>query len=256
MNRTEKLKVLEESSVAWIKTERRKNLTEVAKGEDGTDGRPGERGFVGERGERGFIGQSGDRGVPGIKGVKGDHGVPGRDGIDGHGIVWRAQWQVRTDYSVNDAVFNYGSAYICTKDHESSRDNEPSVGAEGKKFWAILAERGESGPGGSAGAPGIQGIQGTQGPMSTSTLPTATKSGDYTLNTDDYNCIVTAAATITLPTAVGVTGRMYNVKASTGSTVTVATTSAQTIDGSSTYVFATQNNAITVLSDGSNWFII
>lgn len=69
-----------------------------------------------------------------------------------------------------------------------------------------------------------------------------------------------AAGTIiaTLPTAVGITGRKYLVKR-TGAgvgTYTVATTSAQTIDGAATYALTILYKYVEVQSDGANWSII
>jgi hypothetical protein len=66
-----------------------------------------------------------------------------------------------------------------------------------------------------------------------------------------------AAFTITVPTAVGITGKSYTVKKidSSGNAVTVATTSSQTIDGSTTYSLASQYKYVTLVSNGSNWII-
>lgn len=69
-----------------------------------------------------------------------------------------------------------------------------------------------------------------------------------------------AAITVTLPTAVGIKGYIYTIK-NTGATapfmVTIATTSSQTIDTSSTYIIPPFYGAfVTVISDGSNWQVI
>lgn len=68
----------------------------------------------------------------------------------------------------------------------------------------------------------------------------------------------TGSFSVTLPTAVGITGKIYTVKKvdSSANTVTVATTSAQTIDGQSNEVLSFQYDGITVQSNGANWFII
>lgn len=80
-----------------------------------------------------------------------------------------------------------------------------------------------------------------------------TKTATYTLTaTDGVVEGLTNAFTVTLPTAVGVTGQQYVIKnLQTANAVTVATTSAQTIDGASTY--SVTNGAVTVMSDGANW---
>ncbi len=64
------------------------------------------------------------------------------------------------------------------------------------------------------------------------------------------------AITITLPTAVGITGRVYTIKREDTSTatVTIATTSSQTIDWAATTLLLTnRKEAVTIFSDGSNW---
>jgi hypothetical protein len=88
-----------------------------------------------------------------------------------------------------------------------------------------------------------------------------TKTGNYTAAAADETILVNASGgvvTITLPTAVGVAGKVYTVKKIDSSTnaVTVATTSSQTIDGVTTYSLANQYGGVNVQSDGSNWYII
>lgn len=73
------------------------------------------------------------------------------------------------------------------------------------------------------------------------------------------NCVVNVTATgqtITLPTAVGITGRIYTIKLTASGTGTVATTSSQTIDSSTTYSLASQYKYVTVQSTGANWIVI
>lgn len=70
-------------------------------------------------------------------------------------------------------------------------------------------------------------------------------------------CNASGAITITLPTAVGISGRMFDIKRINSSgNVTLATTSSQTIDGITTQVLTAQYDSITVISDGANWSII
>lgn len=63
------------------------------------------------------------------------------------------------------------------------------------------------------------------------------------------------ANTITLPTAVGCVGYTFTIKNTAASTVTLATTSGQTIDGASTQSI-TQYTALQVVSNNVNWLII
>ncbi len=75
-----------------------------------------------------------------------------------------------------------------------------------------------------------------------------------TLDATDYlvNCTANSF-TVTLPTAVGITGRQYIIK-NTGSstTITIATTSSQTIDGAAPGTVTT-TVPLRVMSDGANW---
>ena len=70
----------------------------------------------------------------------------------------------------------------------------------------------------------------------------------------DYYYFCTATLTFTLPTAVGNTNTYY-IKVTSG-TLTIDTTSSQTIDGSLTIVTSVANTAFTLISDGTNWQII
>lgn len=84
------------------------------------------------------------------------------------------------------------------------------------------------------------------------------KTANYTLTLTDY-CVdlTTNSATFTLPTAVGNQNKQYVVKNSgSGTTLTLATTSSQTIDGTTTKTFNTQFAGCRVISDGANWKII
>ncbi len=88
-------------------------------------------------------------------------------------------------------------------------------------------------------------------------LPITTKSGNYTATIDDYCILVSATATITLPTAVGISGRMYTIKnIASGITVTVDANSTETIDGALTQVITAQWTSITIISDNANWYIV
>lgn len=86
----------------------------------------------------------------------------------------------------------------------------------------------------------------------------STKTAAYTLSSTDSTILVnsTSALTVTLPTAVGIAGRIYTIKNISTGVVTVATTSSQTIDGATTYSLGTQYEKITVQSDNANWWLI
>jgi hypothetical protein len=86
----------------------------------------------------------------------------------------------------------------------------------------------------------------------------ASRTTTYTLAATDEVIRADASAgafTLTLPTAVGRAGQTYWVKKidSSVNAVTIATTSAQTIDAASTWSLGTQYEAVTLISDGANW---
>jgi hypothetical protein len=73
-----------------------------------------------------------------------------------------------------------------------------------------------------------------------------------TLDATHNQVKVTAACTITLPTAIGIAGREYSIHA-TADNVIIACALAQTINGSATQTLLAQE-ALTMFSDGANWF--
>ena len=70
----------------------------------------------------------------------------------------------------------------------------------------------------------------------------------------------TSNSTLTLPSAIGVAGRVYWIKnASTAlvtPTLTIATSLSQTIDGNSNWSLDEPNEIIRLISDGSNWYVL
>jgi len=80
----------------------------------------------------------------------------------------------------------------------------------------------------------------------------------YSATTTDNVILANPSATqtITLYTAVGNTGRTVTIKNISSQIVIIATTSAQTIDGASQRTLTTQYDGVTLVSDGSNWYII
>ena len=89
------------------------------------------------------------------------------------------------------------------------------------------------------------------------------KTANYTITTpantllqEIYTVSSASAVTITLPNATLCTSVQYDIKRLGTGTVTVNTTSSQTIDGLSSIVIGSQYANLTVVSDGSNWIII
>ncbi len=88
-----------------------------------------------------------------------------------------------------------------------------------------------------------------------------TKTANYTASGNDYTILcnnTSGAITISLPTAVGVTGRIYVIKkiSGAGNNVTIDGFASETIDGVTTNTLTTQYNSIMIQSDGANWYIL
>jgi len=90
----------------------------------------------------------------------------------------------------------------------------------------------------------------------------STKTANYTCTQSDSVILADATSgvfTVTLPTAIGCTGRQYTIKkidSALTNLVTIATTSSQTIDGRTTYVLSQRDDAIVLVSDNANWRIV
>jgi hypothetical protein len=87
-----------------------------------------------------------------------------------------------------------------------------------------------------------------------------TKTANYILTDTDYFVAVDSSSgdiDITLPTAVGRSGRSYRVKKIVeANKVNVKTNGAETIDGEASCVLNTQYHTITLISNGTNWYIL
>ncbi len=95
----------------------------------------------------------------------------------------------------------------------------------------------------------------------TESLALVTKTAAYTATDSDtvILCDATAGAfTVTLPTAVGRTGRVFYIKKidATVNAITLDGDGAETIDGGTTQVISIQYNALKLISDGSEWHIL
>ncbi|MEO5627488.1 MAG: hypothetical protein ABIQ89_01210 [Candidatus Saccharimonadales bacterium] len=91
------------------------------------------------------------------------------------------------------------------------------------------------------------------------TITVTTVATTYSILTTDRIILANTTSggfTVTLPTAVGAT-RAYTIKKiAAANTLTIATTSSQTIDGGTTIAITALDEAITVVSDNANWRII
>lgn len=91
--------------------------------------------------------------------------------------------------------------------------------------------------------------------------PVVTKTTTYTAALTDSVILCdssSGAFTITLPTAVGNTGKVFTFKKinAVGNIVTIDGNGSETIDGAATITFFTQWNMRQIISDGSNWLLI
>ena len=121
---------------------------------------------------------------------------------------------------------------------------------ESDNSYAIIAASGRVGLGVTTPNSTVQ-IQGSFANTVTTT------NSSLTLGIANHVLIVTATGqTITLPTAVGIEGRVYTIKLTASGSATIATTSSQTVDGSTTYSLASQYKYCTVISNGANWNVI
>ena len=95
-----------------------------------------------------------------------------------------------------------------------------------------------------------------------STVTSASVSGSYSITTysgaeEIFLLTTTAATTVSLPSAATVTsGFKYHIKNLGSFALTIDPNGAQTIDGASTFVISIQYAAISIVSDGANWFVI
>ena len=112
--------------------------------------------------------------------------------------------------------------------------------------------------GAAAGATSTLDVAGSFQLAYTSTAPAAAST--YTITSTDYMVTVDATAgarQVDLPTAVGISGRLYSIKKidASANAVTVATASSQTIDAATTYVLDDQWDVVNIISNGANWLI-
>lgn len=81
------------------------------------------------------------------------------------------------------------------------------------------------------------------------------KTATYTA-ADDYTIDCTSGTfTVDLPTAVGITGRIYVIKNSGAGVITIDPNGSETIDGAATQAVVS-GASFTIQSTGANWLII
>jgi hypothetical protein len=108
----------------------------------------------------------------------------------------------------------------------------------------------------------------TTNTLSTDTISLSSLYGSYKAKTANYTALTTdyfiacdasgGSFTITLPASSGNTGLQYFIKKtdSSGNTVTIDGNASETIDGSTTKVINTQYESISIISNGTNWYVL
>lgn len=114
---------------------------------------------------------------------------------------------------------------------------------------------GPAGPTGATGPAGLDGAPGGSGPDLV-----VSKTASYTVLASDSTVLCDAsgaAFTVTLQASAGNSGRVVSVTKTDSSTnaVIVATTGGETINGSSSIQITRQWASVTLVADGSNWFL-
>lgn len=88
-----------------------------------------------------------------------------------------------------------------------------------------------------------------------STVHLVTKTGNYTLTADNVVVLGNGTLTLTLPTAVGIAGKGYEIKNIGTGLVTVACDGSETIEEAPVAVLSPKT-AIRIRSDNTNWWIL
>jgi hypothetical protein len=188
-------------------------------------------------------------------------------------VATNDDWAILADASAGsltitlpDAAIHSGRLFFVKKTDSSTNTVTVSTGGgtiDGSASVVISSQYGDvfvisDGTNYSLVAVAAGGGGGTGG----SVLAQVTKTANYNVTDADYTILGNAPAatpiTITLPTAVGRLGRIFGVKkinSPVADTVTIASAGGN-IDGVATQVLSIQYTALTMQSDGANWWII
>lgn len=149
-----------------------------------------------------------------------------------------------------------GNVYVMPQD----RSLRGAQGYQG--FQGVLGNQGVIGNQGNQGVLGNQGVIGNQGYQGFQgySNKVATKTSNYTaVNETVILCNATSGAfSITLPTAASKLDWVYSIKKidSTINTVTVDANGSETIDDALTQILQDQYSCVTIISDGTSWWIL
>ena len=197
-----------------------------ASGLNGTNGLTGATGATGVTGITGATGATGSSGSSGTNGTNGSTGATGATGAQG---VTGATGALSSGSAAGNTPYWNGSSWIVNSSNIYNNGGNIGIGT--------LTPNSTFQDSGSV------------------SLKLTTHTANYTVSATDYFVICTTNSfTVTLPTAVGITGRVYIIKNGTsGKTITLATTGSQTIDGSSPGTIS-GIGVTRLVSNGSNWW--
>lgn len=219
---------------------------------------PGPKGDRGERGPKGEKGDKGERGIIGFHGPIGQKGEKGDMGDRGHSgtsvkleevlevvmpsVMSRLSRLPTGGGSMNRNISVGGNSSVLSRYTDinlKAGSNVTLTYANNDATHNVDITVAATGGGGGT----VRSIN----TISTSQTAGATAGTDYVY-------IASAGVALTLPDAVGNTN-LYTVKNTSTSSVLVATTAAETIDGSANAILTVQYTSIDLISDGSNWDI-
>lgn len=266
---------------------------QVIKGDKGDQGEPGK---TPKKGEDYFtdseiaaiikyVQQNLTKGDKGDSGDQGEKGNDGYDGVDGVTPVKGVDYFTKSEQAelittvlrsikvpkdgVSPKAEDVAKIILSSTPKKSAEDEFITI----KQLVDFLKRGGFRGGGGSSSGSSISlTTTGTSGPatlvgtvlnvpnysaggITRTVVSTAVPVTAGATVSTDYVYLVSGTTTITLPTAVGNTNR-YSIKRVGVNTVTVATTAAQTIDGSATAAINVQYQSLDFISDNANWNVI
>lgn len=186
------------------------------------------------------------------------------------GISWHADgYFINFTNNFGYTFLNYGGSTASSSSYYGYKIQNQTIAQTGTASWTdLVVNRVQSSVG--SGEQLLLDLQvGSASKFKVDNVGSTTIKGSLTLNytavtttysvaATDYTVDATSGTfTMTLPTAVSITGKVYNLHNSGTGIITIATTSSQTIDGNASGVLTLiQYDNLKVQSDGANWIII
>jgi carbonic anhydrase/acetyltransferase-like protein (isoleucine patch superfamily) len=92
--------------------------------------------------------------------------------------------------------------------------------------------------------------------LANAAYPQVAKTTAYTVTLNDYTVFANGTFNVTLPAAATATGRVFHVKNINTGVITVKGNASELIDATNTFPLTTQNQSVTVQSDGTRFWVI